>query len=80
MTESDESIVKYLAGVVLKWGLKKFYNEEKSWCQNQIVVAKEDVYQNKVDRGLITCTDTFTNMIMECENQFRKEKTKKSFS
>ena len=80
VTESDENIVKYLAGAVLRWGLKKFHNEEKSWCQNQIVVAKEDVYQNKVDRGLITCTDTFTNMIMECENQFRKEKTKKIFS
>ena len=77
VTESDETIVKYLAGAVLRWALKKFHNEEKSWCQNQIVVAKEDFYQNKVDRGLITCTDTFTNMIMECENQFRKKKTKK---
>ena len=42
LTDTDKSIVFYLAGAVLKWGITKFKGEERSYCQSHTSSESSD--------------------------------------
>ena len=81
ITQTDKDIVQYLSGAILKWGIKKVTKEESNWCRTQISkTTKLSDHFRKVDRSLIVPNDTFFNLILQCEENYRKLQTKRKIS
>ena len=82
LTDTDKSIVFYLAGAVLKWGITKFKGEERSYCQSHISSESSDVPDHfrflTTNRGLIVPNSIFYNLILDCEKELRKQRCLRS--
>ena len=84
LTDTDKSIVFYLAGAVLKWGITKFKGEERSYCQSHTSSESSDfpeVYHFRfltTNRGLIVPNLIFYDLILDCEKELRKQRCLRS--
>ena len=84
LTDTDKSIVFYLAGAVLKWGITKFKGEERSYCQSHTSSESSDVPEVHhfrfltTNRGLIVPNSMFYDLILDCEKKLRKQRCLRS--
>ena len=78
VTKTDEDIVQYLCGAILKWGITKLPKKESDWCKSQISTTNElSSHFQKMDWGLVVPCDAFFNLILKCERNFREMKVKR---
>lgn len=80
ITADDAKVLKYIAGAVLRWGLKIFREEDAKWVATLIsssdTVAPEFV--NNARGHLICPTQHFVSIIENTELQFRRYITSRS--
>ena len=79
ITQTDKDIVQYLSGAILKWGIKKL-TKESNWCRTQISkTTKLSDHFRKMDRSLIVPNDTFSSLILQCEETTENCKLEEKF-
>ena len=62
-------VIHYLAGSVLKWGIKRFKKEHNEWCRSQIdqSVHLHDVYEYRDRGGLLRASYAFKNLMVKAD-------------
>ncbi|XP_077970299.1 uncharacterized protein LOC120327130 [Styela clava] len=78
VTEDDEKVIEYLAGGLLKWGMKRLGGEGASWCESHASVRDlPDCFQERNRGGLISASETFVRFLISVEREFRSQVCKR---
>ena len=82
VTDDDEKILRYLAGGLLKWGLRRFKKPcEQEFLKSQIVSQSlPEEFKMRNRGGLVCPSDSFHCVVLSAERQFRREVTKMHIS
>ena len=82
LNEDEKSIINYLAGAVLKWGISKLKGNQRSWCQSLISSddSSADHYRFRTasNTNLIVPDKAVRNLFLECEKELRKQRCLRS--
>lgn len=80
ISDDDISVIEYLSGRLLRWGLKAIPGEGNDWCRAQIAHGQffaETIFNDQNRGGLIVPVKLFTSIIVRAEYHFRRHANSK---